>query len=150
MPILLLYRNVVRQMIGKGHESRGLYYLVTSSSVSCFASVSPKLVHECIRHPHLTKIKKMVPKLSSLQTLECESCQLGEHVRYSFRKFCESRCNSAFSIIHSNIWGPSCVSSFGFKYFVTFIDEFSKCSWIYLMKDRHEILFILWLSLMKS
>jgi len=44
--------------------------------------------------------------------------------------------------MHSDIWGPSHVSSFGFRYFVTFIDEFFRCTWIYLMKDHSELLSI--------
>ena len=88
------------------------------------------------------KLKKMVPELNSLQTLECESCQLGKYVRSSFLKHSEFRCDSVFSIIHSDIWGPSRVSSSSFRYFVTFIDEFSRCTWVYLMKDRFELLSI--------
>ena len=81
----------------------------------------------------------MVPSLKNLQVLDCESCQLGKHVRSSFPQTVQ-RCDSAFSTIHSDIWGPSRVTSFGFRYFVTFIDEFSKCTWVYLMKDRSELL----------
>jgi len=90
----------------------------------------------------LTKLKKIVPKLNSLRTLECEPCQLGKHVRSSFPKHAESRCDSVFSTIHSDIWGPSRVSSSDFRYFVTFIDEFSGCTWVYLMKYRSELLSI--------
>jgi len=58
MPILLIYKNVVRvELIGKGCESRGLYYLGTSLFVCCVASAS-QLLHERLRHPHLTKLKK--------------------------------------------------------------------------------------------
>jgi len=81
----------------------------------------------------------MVPNLKNLQVLECESCQLGKHVRSSFPQTTQ-RCNSTFSTIHSDIWGPSRVTSFGFRYFVTFIDEFSRCTWVYLMKDRSKLL----------
>jgi len=100
------------RLIGVGHESRGLYYLETSSSVSCFEYPSPKLLHDRLGHPHLSKLKKMVPSLNKLQVTECESCQLGKHVRSSFSKRTETRCNSVFSTIHSNIWGPSHVTSF--------------------------------------
>lgn len=68
-------------MIGEGNESRVLYYLGTRSSTSCVASSSPKLLHERLGYSHLSKLKKMVSKLNSLRTLECESCQLGKHVR---------------------------------------------------------------------
>ena len=70
----------------------------------------------------------MCPELSGFQTLECESCQLDKHVRFAFPKRSQLQCKSSFSIIHSDIWGPSRVSSFGFRYFVTFVDEFSKCT----------------------
>ena len=84
----------------------------------------------------------MVPSLEKIKDLFCESCQLGKHVRSSFRHV-ESRVDSPFSVIHSDIWGPSRVSSMGYRYFVTFIDEFSRCTWVFLMKERSEILSIL-------
>jgi len=49
----------------------------------------------------------MIPELSQLQVLECESCQLGKHIWSSFPKRTKSRCISIFSIIHYDIWGPS-------------------------------------------
>ncbi|KAG2406196.1 Retrovirus-related Pol polyprotein from transposon RE1 Retro element 1 [Vigna angularis] len=84
----------------------------------------------------------MVPSLKNIQVLDCESCQLGKHVRSSYPKRSETQCDFPFSIIHSDIWGPSRVTSFGFNYFVTFIDEFSRCTWVYLMKERSELLSI--------
>jgi len=54
------------RLIGIGHETRGLYYLETSPSMSCLASSSPKLLHDHLGHPHLSKLTKMVPKLSKL------------------------------------------------------------------------------------
>ena len=85
---------------------------------------SPKMLHDRLGHPHLSKLKKMCPELSGLQILECESCQLGKHFRCAFPKRSQSQCKSSFSIIHSNIWGPSRVSSFDFRYFVTLLINF--------------------------
>jgi len=43
-------------------------------------------------------------------------------------------------LIHSEIWGPSLVSSInGFLYFVLFIDDFSCFTWIYFLKNRSEL-----------
>ncbi|RDY13118.1 hypothetical protein CR513_02010, partial [Mucuna pruriens] len=131
------------QLIDKGHESRGLYYLSNNTSMLCFASVSPKLLHNHLAHPSLAKLKLMVPSLNKLFTLECKSCQLSKHVRSTFPNQINKRCNLPFSIIHSDIWGPSRVTSFGFNYFVTFIDEYSRCTWVYLMRERSELLSIL-------
>ena len=90
-------------LIGVGHESRGLYYLEANSFVPCFASSSPKLLHDRLGHPSLAKLKIVVPSLKQLQKLECELCQLSKNVRSSFPRQTEKRCNSVFSTIHSDI-----------------------------------------------
>ena len=67
----------------------------------------------------------MVPNLSSISSLECESCQLGKHSCSSFPSRVNKRASSPFLVVHSDVWGPSRVSSKeGFRYFVTFIDDF--------------------------
>ena len=101
------------QLIGEGRESRGLYYLESNFPMSYFATSKPKLLHDRVGLPSLPKLKMMVSSLKNLRLLECESCQLGKHVRSSFSQIVQ-RCNSAFSTIHSDIWGPSRVTSFGF------------------------------------
>ncbi|RDX95195.1 hypothetical protein CR513_22320, partial [Mucuna pruriens] len=132
MLIPLLYRTRIRRtslLISEGHESRGLHYLSNNPSTMCFASVSPNLLHNCLGHLSLAKLKLMVPSLNKLSTLDYESCQLGKHVRSTFPNQVNKRCNFSFSIVHSDILGPSRVTSFGFNYFVTFIDEYSRCTW---------------------
>ncbi|RDX86179.1 hypothetical protein CR513_32528, partial [Mucuna pruriens] len=42
--------------------------------------------------------------------------------------------------ICQNISNPSFVSSFGFRYFVTFIYEHLVCTWVYLMRDHYELM----------
>ena len=47
---------------------------------------------------------------------------------------------SPFVLVHSDVWGPSrVVSILGFQYFVTFIDNYSRYTWLYLMKNRSEL-----------
>jgi len=60
MQILLLYS----QLIGKGHQSMGLYCLGTRLLMSCLSSLSPKLLYDHMGHPHLSKLKRMIPKHS--------------------------------------------------------------------------------------
>lgn len=129
------------RMIGAGSESHGLYYLQQPSSAICAAAAeSPSLLHRRLGHPSLDKLKKMVPYLSQLESLECESCQLGKHVRSSFPSSVNKRALHPFDVIHSDVWGPSRVSSIlGYRYYVSFIDDFSRCTWIFLMKDRSEL-----------
>ena len=62
----------------------------------------------------------------------CESCQLGKHSRTSFPRSVTRDASSPFALVHSNIWGPSRVkSTLGFQYIVTFIDDYSRCTWLF-------------------
>lgn len=82
----------------------------------------------------------MVPCLSKVSNLECESCQFGKLIRSSFFARVNKRAASPFALVHSDIWGPSrVVSCLGYQYFVTFIDDFSRCTWIFLMKNRSDV-----------
>jgi Integrase core domain len=51
-----------------------------------------------------------------------------------------SKSKGIFELVHSDVWGPAAVESYnGFKYFVIFIDDFSRTTWIYLMKNKSEV-----------
>ena len=53
----------------------------------------------------------------------------------------ESISTNIFDLIHSDVWGPSSISSIGgSRYFVVFVDDYSHCSWIFIMKHRSELL----------
>ena len=70
----------------------------------------------------------MVPHFSSLASIEYESCQLWKHTRVSFPRRLDQRTKSPFELIHTDVCGPSRTeSTLGFQYFVTFIDDYSRC-----------------------
>ena len=129
------------KMIGKGYESNGLYYLACPIAPTAFTSApSVDLLHNRMGHPSLSKLQKMVPGLSKLSSIKCESCQLGKHTRSSFPKKLNNRASFMFDVVHSDIWGPSRVSTnLGFHYFVTFIDDYSRYTWLFLIKSRSEL-----------
>ncbi|KAF3659003.1 Endoribonuclease Dicer -like protein 3b [Capsicum annuum] len=137
----LMQDHSTGQTIGAGHESQNLYHLTSSNSfTACSVTDPPALIHKRLGHPSLSKLQKMVPSLSSLSTLDCESCQLGKHTHATFPRSVKSHSKSIFSLVHSDVWGSSIVSSpLGFHYFVSFIDDFSRCTWVFLIKDRSEI-----------
>ena len=51
-----------------------------------------------------------------------------------------SHALSSFDLIHSDVWAPSPISTLnGSRYFVIFMDDFSRYTWIYLFKNRFEL-----------
>ena len=53
----------------------------------------------------------------------------------------ESISTDIFDLIHSNLWRPSFVFTIGgSRYFIVFVDDYSRYSWIFHMKHRSELL----------
>jgi hypothetical protein len=45
-----------------------------------------------------------------------------------------------FVLVHTDLWGLSrVVSLFGYRWFVSFIDDFFRTTWIYLLKDKSDV-----------
>lgn len=82
----------------------------------------------------------MVPDLRHLKLIECESCPLGKH-RSPFASRINKKSLSPFSLVHSDVWGSSrVILKLGRRYFVTFMDDYSKLTWIYLMNIVNNVL----------
>lgn len=66
-----------------------------------------------------------------------EKCILGKHARNSFQKKAEYRASSILELVHTDICGPITPESFNDKrYFITFIDDYSRKIWVYFLKKK--------------
>jgi Integrase core domain/GAG-pre-integrase domain len=96
------------------------------------------LWHQRIGHPS-DRVFKNLFNFSNLDNSSCETCKLGKLTRLPFN-LSTSKSDKPFDLIHSDVWGPASIVSFnGYKYFVLFIDEFSKTTWLYLLKNKSEV-----------
>ena len=76
----------------------------------------------------------------SIENFDCVSCQLGKQSALPFNSS-ELISTDIFYLIHSDVWGPSSVFSIDeSRYFVVFVDDYSRYSWIFHMKHRSELL----------
>ncbi|KAJ9180876.1 hypothetical protein P3X46_009068, partial [Hevea brasiliensis] len=137
-----LFRDLTTAIIGRGRESGGLYILENHvpRSLVCSSTLTPLEAHCRLGHPSLSTMKKLCPQFQSLSVLECESCQFAKHHRLPSVSRVNKRASSPFELVHSDVWGPCSVTSkTGFRYFVTFVDDYSRVTWLYLMKNRSEL-----------
>jgi len=68
----------------------------------------------------------------------CEACLLGKMTKVPFKGFLE-RTTDLLELIHTDVYGPmSMTTRGGFQYFITFIDDFSRYGYVYLMKHKSE------------
>ena len=87
---------------------------------------------------HAEKVVLGLPKLDVSKGKLCEGCALGKHHRFPFPKS-DKKTTRALELVHSDICDPMSMESFGGSlYFLTFIDDFSKKTWIYFLKRKSE------------
>ncbi|CAL2238507.1 unnamed protein product [Prunus armeniaca] len=79
--------------------------------------------------------------VSSCKLDFCEYCVLGKQRKVSFTSSsADNRSKEQLSYIHSDVWGPAPTkSNGGARYFVTFMDDFSRKVWVYFMKQKSKV-----------
>ena len=66
----------------------------------------------------------------------CKHCIYGKQCRQKFKAGINLR-KGVLDYVHSNVWGLSPTISYGgAKYFVLFVDEFSRKVWVYVLKRK--------------
>jgi GAG-pre-integrase domain len=132
--------RVTGKKIGEGMFKNGLYYLEDTIN-KCFVSVShvdrDKLLHCRFGHPSDQVLNKFF--CYKLDSSNCDICKLAKQTRLSFPSS-TSISENYFDLIHSDVCGPAPIDSYNnFMYFVTFIDDYSRTTWIYLLKAKNEV-----------
>ncbi|RVX11444.1 Retrovirus-related Pol polyprotein from transposon RE1 [Vitis vinifera] len=148
--------QVTREPIAKGPKVGHLFPLFLPipdfsplSSIKSFAcnnvSNLSMVWHRRLSHPntqilsHVLNFDLPGNKDHSSLSLECDSCKLGKSKTLHFPLH-TSRASHCFDLIHSDVWGPFPVSSHEkFKYYVTFIDDHSRFTWVYFLRSKSEV-----------
>jgi hypothetical protein len=105
-----------------------------------------KLSHRRLAHLHyraLSALGKMVTGLPEIHIEHggvCKGCALGKNVKGSFSSS-DNRSKGILDLIHTNVCEPKIVASLnGYVYYVLFIDDHSRKTWIYLLKTKDGVL----------
>lgn len=72
--------------------------------------------------------------------MSCDTCMKGKTTRLPFPSKSTSKTNKVVELIHTDVCGPmQTATSAGNRYFVTFIDDFSRFTVICLLKHKSEV-----------
>ncbi|KAK5773311.1 hypothetical protein PVK06_049617 [Gossypium arboreum] len=149
----------------KGTRRNNLYFLNGSTVIGSTSTVSAKDVDsEATRLWHMrlghagekalqTLVKQGLLKGANSCKMEFyEHCVLGKQKRVKFGPAIHNT-KGILDYVHSDVWGPTKVASLGgMHYFVTFVDDYSRKVWVYLMKRKSEVLdaFLTWKKMVET
>lgn len=132
---------------------------LANSSTTCKLPVSPKLLfpacnvsstiasfdvwHNRLGHPSDKVVSTVLSQcnikgITKSSTSVCSACCLGK--LHKFPLPTSSTVHTfPLQLVYSDLWGPSPIpSSSGYRYYVHFIDSFSRFTWIYLLRHKSE------------
>jgi hypothetical protein len=149
-------RNRNGELCGMGSLVGKLYQLdckptliEQTSAASEQNDVSLDLWHQRLDHLGEQRSNEMVRKemasgITVPKTVKqsfCEGCVEGKMNRKPFKPVGEIRSTRKLQLVHSDVCGPMNTDSIGGRrYFVTFIDDYSRCCKVYFMKRKSEVL----------
>ena len=133
--------------IARGKKTGTLYVNSNCRSVIVVIDnmVSSNLWHYRLGH-RSKKGMKMLHSDGKLQWLKevdhglCEPCVFGKQKRVSFSKAEKEPKAKKLELVHTDIWGPSTITSPGdSNYYVTFINDSSRKLWVYFLKHKSDV-----------
>ncbi|KAE8678570.1 hypothetical protein F3Y22_tig00111403pilonHSYRG00065 [Hibiscus syriacus] len=122
---------------------KGETLLEAKASVTSCSSDSAMLWHQKLGHMSEQGMKvlvekKLLPCLTNVSLLLCEHCISSEQHRFKFNTS-NSRAKSVLELVHSDVWKALVTSLGGAKYFVSFIDDYSRRCWVYPIKKKSDV-----------
>ena len=135
-------------VIARGHK-QGTLYMVEMSADGTNAAVEDAgvstLWHQRLGHMSEKGMKMLaskgrIPDLQNVKIDFCEPCVLGKQKKVTFVKTGQPPKAGKLELIHSDVYGPTKVSSIGgSRFYVTFIDDSTRKVWVYFLKNKSDV-----------
>jgi histone deacetylase 1/2 len=137
--------RATKNILLTGKRRNGLYVLPANNRQALLtANVSQDLWHQRLGHPATPVVLRILQKnnvavdKSVLPSSVCNACQLGKAHQLPF--YPSTHVSTApLQLIHTDVWGPALPSANNSKYYVSFIDDFSRYVWVYFLKCKSEV-----------
>lgn len=144
-------RNKKNELVATAASTNGVYKLnikVADCMLAAPAVASAELWHRRLAHINSNDLNKMkngivdglfYPDTSDMTKAKCVTCCEGKQMRLPFPHVGQ-RSTETLQVIHSDVCGPMETKSIaGAQYFVLFIDDYSRMTFIYFHKYKSEI-----------
>ena len=108
------------------------------SSSAATTTLSLDLWHSHIGHASLFRLQLLASQghlgSVSFHKFDCMSYQFGKQIKLPFNNS-DSFSSVPFNLVHSDVWDPAPFTiEGGSRYFVIFVDDYSRFTWIYMLK----------------
>jgi histone deacetylase 1/2 len=140
--------RATREILLRGGVHGGLYRVDNPSVRRVFSGlrVSREQWHARLGHPATPVVKHILhrnklPLDSSSNNVICDSCQQGKSHQLPFPSS-DRVITKPLEFIYSDVWGPAQTSVSGHSYYVSFIDGYSRFTWLYLLKHKSDVFHI--------
>ena len=132
-------------------DTKVMHEAETSSLAHSEANSHPlELWHKRLGHLNANSVKSLQTMVSGMDvqavpndvhSFACEGCVQGKQARRPFPTEGGTRATKILELVHSDVCGPMKTPSIGgARYFLTFIDDFSRKIWVYVLKSKSEVL----------
>lgn len=125
-PLNISHSETSNALIAKGNSESSLWHL--------------RYGHLNINGLRLLGKKQMVLGLPTIEPIEfCEGCVFGKQSRPAFPSGESWRASTCLELVHADLCGPMSIDSLGgSRYFLLFVDDFSRMNWVYFLKKKSE------------
>lgn len=137
----LMKDRLTRAAILKGPTKNGIYEW--PSSIVAFTAIKSYAIdwHHRLGHPSLSIFKSLVSSfnlnISNNLSFNCNACQCNKSYKLPFNKN-TLISTSPLELLYTDLWTSPIHSFDGFKYYVIFMDHFTKYIWFYPLKNKSD------------
>jgi histone deacetylase 1/2 len=136
-----------REPLLRGRCHGGLYEIKAPIIKQALSSVkvSRDMWHSRLGHPASQVVQHVLHSHDLPSSNEsnksrpvCDACQQGKSHQLPF-SLSTRVTKSPLEIIYSDVWGPAQTSVSGHRFYVSFVDAYSRFTWLYLLKHKSEV-----------
>lgn len=145
----LIKDQVTKKILYRGRCVRGLYPLIPelrrlNKQAYGVTKVSSTWWHDRLGHASFSLVEHLLKKNKlpfvgerDRETI-CDSCQCAKSHQLPY-PVSTSISTKPLELIFSDVWGPAPTSVGRHTYYISFIDDYSKYTWIYLIKKKSDV-----------